>query len=166
MAKKPEKIKVQKKGSTQSFFQRNIFELIIVAFCFLIYSNSLFNGYNMDDELVTRNHRLTSKGVCAIPEIFTSPYYQDDMGYAYEYRPVVLATFAIEHSLFGDNPFVSHLFNLLLYAACCVLLYKVLQSLSSTFTPVFSLAVALLFASHPSHTEVVSSIKNRDEILG
>lgn len=166
MAKKPEKIKVQKKGSTQSFFQRNIFELIIVAFCFLIYSNSLFNGYNMDDELVTRNHRLTSKGVSAIPEIFTSPYYQDDMGYAYEYRPVVLATFAIEHSLFGDNPFVSHLFNLLLYAACCVLLYKVLQNLSSTFTPVFSLAVALLFASHPSHTEVVSSIKNRDEILG
>lgn len=166
MAKKSEKIKVQKKGSTQSFFQRNIFELIIVAFCFLIYANSLLNGYNMDDELVTRNHRLTSKGISAIPEIFTSPYYQDDMGYAYEYRPVVLASFAIEHSLFGDNPFVSHLFNLLLYAFCCVLLYRVLRSLTSIFTPIFSLATVLLFAAHPSHTEVVSSIKNRDEILG
>lgn len=166
MAKKSEKIKVQKKGSTQSFFQRNIFELIIVAFCFLIYSNSLLNGYNMDDELVTRNHRLTSKGISAIPEIFTSPYYQDESGYAYEYRPVVLATFAIEHSLLGDNPFVSHLFNLLLYAFCCVLLYRVLRSVSSAFTPVFLLAITLLFAAHPSHTEVVSSIKNRDEILG
>lgn len=166
MAKKPEKIKVQKKGSTQSFFQRNIFELIIVTFCFVIYSNSLLNGYNMDDELVTRNHRLTSKGISAIPEIFTSPYYQDESGYAYEYRPVVLASFAIEHSLFGDNPFVSHFFNLLLYAFCCVFLYRVLRSVSTAFTPVFSLAIALLFASHPSHTEVVSSIKNRDEILG
>ena len=166
MAKKPQKIKVQKKGSTQSFFQRNIFELIIVVFSFIIYSNSLLNGYNMDDELVTRNHRLTSKGISAIPEIFTSPYYQDESGYAYEYRPVVLASFAIEHSLFGDKPFVSHLFNLLLYAFCCVLLYRVLRSVSSAFTPVFSLAIALLFAAHPSHTEVVSSIKNRDEILG
>lgn len=166
MAKKTEKTKSQKKGSTQSFFQRNIFELIIVAFCFLIYSNSLLNGYNMDDELVTRNHRLTSKGISAIPEIFTSPYYQDDMGYAYEYRPVVLATFAIEHSLFGDNPFVSHLFNLLLYALLCFCLFRFLERIGGAFTPLVALCITLLFCAHPSHTEVVCSIKNRDEILG
>lgn len=166
MAKKSEKIKAKKKEATVSFFQKHLFELIIVGFCFALYSNSLFNGYNMDDELVTRNHRLTSKGISAIPEIFTSPYYQDDMGYAYEYRPVVLASFAIEHSLFGDNPFVSHLINLILYALCCVLLFKVLQAISVSFTPLLSFSVTLLFAAHTSHTEVVDSIKNRDEILG
>ena len=120
----------------------------------------------MDDDLVTRNHRLTSKGISAIPEIFTSPYYQDDMGYAYEYRPVVLSSFAIEHSLFGDKPFVSHLINLFLYALCCVLLFKVMKVISVSFTPLLSFFVTLLFAAHTSHTEVVASIKNRDEILG
>ncbi len=166
MAKKPEKIKMPKKEATPSFFRAHFFEIIIAGFCLLLYSNSLFNGYNMDDELVTRNHRLTSKGISAIPEIFTSPYYKDEMGYAYEYRPVVLASFAIEHSLFGDKPFVSHLINLLLYALLCVSLYKALLKISKQFTPLFSFAATLLFAAHTSHTEVVDSIKNRDEILG
>src|SRR5688572_1852830 len=77
--------------------------LIIFGFSFLLYFNSVFNGYNLDDELVTQNHRLTSKGISAIPEIFRSPYYEDKEGFKYEYRPIVLVTFAIEHSLFGDN---------------------------------------------------------------
>ena len=166
MEQKKTKVKADKKKTGQSFFQRYVFELLVLTFSFGLFINSIPNGYNMDDELVTINHRLTSKGISAIPEIFTSPYYQDDMGYTYEYRPVVLASFAIEHQFFGDNPHVSHFFNVLLYSLCCLLLYRVLLNISSSFTPVFSLLVTLLFAAHPSHTEVVSSIKNRDEILG
>ena len=120
----------------------------------------------MDDELVTINHRLTAKGVSAIPDIFTSPYYQDASGYSYEYRPMVLVSFAIEHEIFGDNAHISHFFNVLLYALCCLLLYKVLLLLFRNYSPVLSVAIALLFAAHPAHSEVVCSIKNRDEILG
>ena len=108
-----------KPAAIHPFYSKYFYELIIIAFALLLYSNSLFNGYNMDDELVTRNHRLTSKGIAAIPEIFSSPYYQDEAGYAYEYRPVPLTTFAIEHSLFGDNVFVGHLISCLLYAFLC-----------------------------------------------
>ena len=50
---------------------------------FFLFANTLGNGYNMDDGMVTRNHPLTSKGLSAISEIFTSPYYSDAMGYAY-----------------------------------------------------------------------------------
>jgi tetratricopeptide (TPR) repeat protein len=139
--------------------------VLVFVFAFALFANSIPNNYNLDDELVTINHHLTSKGISAIPEIFRSPYYKDEHGYSYEYRPVVLTSFAIEHQFFGDNPHVSHFFNVFLYALCCVLLYQVLLLLFNTYSPILILAITLIFAAHPAHTEVVCSIKNRDEIL-
>jgi tetratricopeptide (TPR) repeat protein len=152
-------------GNTSKLFAGNRkYACVIFAFSFAIYFNSIFNDYNLDDELVTQNHRLTSKGISSIPEIFTSPYYQDAT-YKYEYRPIVLTSFAIEHSLFGDNPHVSHFINVLFYSLMCVLLFYVLAKLFSSYSILFSFLVTLIFAAHPIHTEVVASIKNRDEIL-
>jgi tetratricopeptide (TPR) repeat protein len=146
--------------------RKRFYEWLIFLFAFCLFANSIPNDYNIDDELVTNNHRLTSKGIAAIPEIFTSPYYQDQAGYAYEYRPVVLTSFAIEHQIFGDNPHVGHFINVLLYALCCLLLFIILQLLFKNYPPLILPGMALLFAAHPAHTEVVCSIKNRDEILG
>ena len=165
MAKKNEK-RIPTKTGSNSFFQKRRWEIIIFIFSILLYANSIPNEYNMDDELVTIQHRLTSKGVSAIPEIITSTYYKDAAGYAYEYRPVVLITFAVEHQLFGDNAHVSHFFNVLLYGLCCILLFRVLLLLTAGFSFFVPLAITILFVAHPAHTEVVSSIKNRDEILG
>lgn len=166
MAKKTVNEKIKKETTEQaSFFTRYRYEAIVFFVCFLLFANSIPNDYNMDDELVTKNHRLSSKGISAIPEIFASPYYKDDMGYIYEYRPVVLASFAIEHQLFGDNPHTSHFFNLLLYALCCVLLFRVLSLVLSSVAPIILFGITLLFVAHPAHTEVVCSIKNRDEIF-
>lgn len=137
----------------------------IFLFSFVIYANTIPNDYNLDDELVTQNHRLTSKGISAIPEIFTSPYYEDKAGYKYEYRPIVLISFAIEHTFFGDNPHVSHFFNVLLYSLLCVLFFQTLKLAFNSHKDLFPLIAALLFAAHPIHTEVVASIKNRDEIF-
>ncbi|MBS1684288.1 MAG: tetratricopeptide repeat protein [Bacteroidetes bacterium] len=148
-----------------TFFARYKWECILFVFTCLLYCASVFNNYNMDDELVTIQHRLTSKGISAIPEIFTSSYYEDASGYAYEYRPIVLATFAAEHSVAGDNPHVSHLVSLLLYALCISLLYLLLKALLPDYSRRLLFFIVLLFAAHPAHTEVVSSIKNRDEIL-
>lgn len=162
-----EKTKKQKNKARQAtWFSSHAPLLIIAAFTFLLYANTLGNGYNMDDELVTKNHRLTSQGISAIPEIFTSPYYQDNMGYAYEYRPMVLASFALEHQFFGESPFMGHLLNLLLYIGLCVALYKFLLLLGGVVTPALALFVVLLFSAFTAHTEVVCSIKNRDELLG
>jgi hypothetical protein len=165
MAKKAEKPPRPKKVAGRSFFEKYRWETLIFAFAFLLYANSIPNNYNMDDELVTNNHRLTSKGISAIPEIFSSTYYQDNMGYAYEYRPIVLSSFAIENQIFGDNPYVSHFFNVILFAFCCVLLFYVMWIIVGGTSPLFPLAITLLFIAHPAHTEVVDSIKNRDEIF-
>ena len=147
-----------------SFFRWN-YCLIAFALPFLLYVSSIKNGYNLDDTLVTQNHRLTSQGISAIPEIFRSNYYADNMGYSYEYRPVVLTTFAIEHQFFGDDPHVSHFINVLLYSLLCFLLYRCLRRFFKGTSYLFSLIITLVFAFHPIHTEVVCSIKNRDELL-
>jgi tetratricopeptide (TPR) repeat protein len=159
--------KTEVQNAPKAFWERPyFFGALIFCFSFLLFANSIPNDYSMDDELVTMNHRLTSKGISAIPEIFTSPYYQDESGYAYEYRPVVLASFAIEHEIFGDNPHWGHFWNVILYSLSCVMLYKVLKVLFRNYSPLIAVAVCLLFAAHPAHTEVVCSIKNRDEVLG
>jgi|GEM_PF-1049084 len=144
--------------------------LIVSVFSFLLYGNTIFNKYNLDDEMVTsvsasKLHRLTSKGIAAIPEIFKSNYYEDTQGYSYEYRPVVLTTFAIEHSLFGDNPHVGHFINVLLYSLLCALLLLVLNLLLKDYSRLLPFLITLFFAAFPLHTEVVASLKNRDEIL-
>jgi tetratricopeptide (TPR) repeat protein len=158
--------KNSKTNKTTEWWQKKHFmHWAIFAFAFLLYANTIPNDYNMDDELVTVHHKLTSKGVSAIPEILTSPYYSDDMGYKYEYRPMVHVSFAIEHSLFGESAGVSHFINALLYALCCLFLFILLAKLFQGYST-FAFLITLVFAAHPIHTEVVASIKNRDEILG
>lgn len=145
--------------------QKIVFSALLAIFVFVLYGNTINHSYNLDDQLVTQNHRLTSKGVSAIPEIFTSPYYEDEQGYSYEYRPVVLTSFAIENSLFGENPKVSHLINLLLYAATVTLVFILFTSIFPQLNLLLPLLIALIFAAHPMHTEAVANIKNRDEVL-
>ncbi len=132
---------------------------------FFLFANTLGNGYNMDDGMVTRNHPLTSKGLSAISEIFTSPYYSDAMGYAYGYRPMVHLSFALEHDLFGEKPGAGHFINVILFALSVVLFFKLLVKWVGEKNALFAGIATLLFAVHPIHTEVVASLKNRDEIL-
>jgi hypothetical protein len=122
-------------------------------------------GYALDDELVTVSHPLTTKGIAAIPEILSQPYYSDDMGYKYGYRPVGLITFAISWELWGSNPMAEHLINVLLYALLCLILLRWLDLLLASYSPWLSLLTVLIFVVHPTHTEVVSSLKNREELL-
>jgi tetratricopeptide (TPR) repeat protein len=138
---------------------------IIFVFAILLYANTIPNDYNMDDELVTINHRNTSRGLTAIPDILSQYYYEDVMGYKYEYRPVVHISFAIEHELLGESPHISHAINVLLYAITCLLLFIFLKNLFPQNLKLLAWIATLLFVFHPIHTEVVASIKNRDEIL-
>lgn len=149
----------------QPFFSLNKIYWTIGIIAFLIFANSISNGYNLDDELVTQNHPLTSRGLEAIGEIFTSPYYSDEMGYAYGYRPMVHFSFALEHQFFGEKASVSHFFNVILFALSSTLFFKFLIKLLGEKQLYFALLATLLFVAHPIHTEVVDSIKNRDEIL-
>ncbi|MCX6294971.1 MAG: tetratricopeptide repeat protein [Bacteroidetes bacterium] len=138
--------------------------LVIALFAFLIYSNTLKHQFVLDDFSVIKENQLTKGGTASLKEIFSSSY---RTGYGNNennlYRPLTKAMFAIEWQLSPNNPHFHHLINVLMYAFVCVLLFIVL--LRYTKINIYILfIIAMLFAAHPIHTEVVANIKSRDEI--
>ncbi|MBL4577131.1 MAG: tetratricopeptide repeat protein [Flavobacteriales bacterium] len=139
------------------------YPVILLALTFVLYGNTLPNQYAIDDPIVT-NNPLIQKGIKAIPEIFTSRYrvYGE---YNYGYRPIVKSSFAIEYTLFGQNPWVSHLLNLIFYGLTCVFLFYLLRKLLRKYDELLPFIITVLFIAHPIHTEAVASLKNREEIF-
>lgn len=138
--------------------------LVLAVFCFALYANTIQNNYGLDDYLVTNHNPLIEKGIAAWPEIFTTNYIAEN-GIYVDYRPLVKASFALEYSLFGWTPHLSHLINVLLYALACCLAFKLLLLLFQERSITVLFTGMLLYAAHPVHTEVVASLKSRDELL-
>lgn len=160
-------MKNKKQKKFTDFTNPRFLAIVIALAALLAYSNTLWNDYNLDDELVTENHALTGNDFATLKNLFSEPYYKDAAGNKYEYRPMVMATFFFEFLAFGRNPHVSHCINVLLYAATCVLLFFLLRLLFGTvkYSVPLAFGITLFFLLHPLHTEVVASIKNRDELL-
>ena len=150
------------KGFQNSLRVQVIFLVLLV---FILYGNTLLNKYSLDDEYVILNNKKVEQGIKGIPDIFTSRFTISDNDITYGYRPVVLTTFAIEYELFGYAPGFSHFINVLLFALSSLLLFLILRKLFNAYHYLFPLIVTTIFIAHPIHTEVVASLKNRDEFL-
>ncbi|MDD4746475.1 MAG: tetratricopeptide repeat protein [Salinivirgaceae bacterium] len=149
-----------------------LFTLLLVVFA--LYVNTLKNQYALDDAIVITENQHVKKGFRGIGDILSNETFQGFFGQQKElvaggrYRPLTLVMFAIEYQFFGQNPFIGHLINILLYALTVLILWQVLSMLiqnpdSNWLT--IAWITALLFAIHPIHTEAVANIKGRDEIL-
>ena len=151
---------------------------LIALLSVVIYVNSFGLLYTQDDAIVLTDNMFTTQGIKGIPGLLS---YDTFYGFFKEagkeqlvsggrYRPLTPILFALEYELFGKNPFFSHLFNVLLYALTCAILYRLLvRVFTERFGQMQACAVALiaslLFAAHPIHTEAVTNIKGRDEIV-
>jgi len=169
---------------SKEFSTKKIYALII-AFTFLLYGNTLFNDFVLDDGIVITKNDFTKKGIAGIADIFKYDTFAGEHGTDVKlvaggrYRPFTVAMFAIEYELFGENPAFFHFFNIVLYALTGILLYLILfklfafakieTSINQAFAKrwYFSVPVVttLLFLAHPIHTEAVANIKGRDEIM-
>ncbi|MBR9919818.1 MAG: tetratricopeptide repeat protein [Bacteroidetes bacterium] len=151
-----------------------------LLFClgFLLYANSLSNGFASDDAIVITQNAFTKQGLEGFDEIlkydtfrgFFNKEDKDKLVVGGRYRPLTLLMFATEYELFGENPLVGHLINCLLYALTAVLFYFFLFRMlhpkkGAHFATWVALAASLIFVAHPLHTEAVANIKGRDEIM-
>ena len=145
--------------------------LFLLFIAFLLYGNTLSHDYVLDDHIVITGNNFTKRGFDGIKDIMTHDAFVGTYGEALEltggrYRPLSIVTFAVEHELFGLNPFVGHLGNVILFALTglmiFIILMRILPAEEQTWIP---FPVALLFVIHPIHTEVVANIKSRDEIM-
>jgi len=137
----------------------------IACFAFILYVNSLKNGYVLDDYSAITINKYVQEGFSGIPKLMKVDFWHfSNMKLGY-YRPLSLVTFAIEYQFFGASPWVSHFFNVTFFSLTVFFLFLVMARLFSKKNLIFPLFISLLFAAHPIHTEVVDNIKGRDELL-
>jgi protein O-mannosyl-transferase len=133
-------------------------ELLLVA-ALLVYVNALPNGFTFDDgSYILESHAVKTFSVTG----FFQPTAVNNI-----FRPLSFATFAVNWLFGGAHAFGYHLVNLLLHAAVTLLLFLLLRMLLEAVAggETIAFAAALLFAVHPIHTEAVTSIVGRAELL-
>ena len=149
--------------------------IIVAAFAFILYAQSISFKYTMDDPYVLNENSLTTQGLKGIPMILKTDYWygrNDNNFRVPEYRPAPLVFYVIAWQFFPDNSSVFHFMNVFFFALTCflifILLYKLLTQKNifrDRSNLVFAFICSMLYAAHPIHTEVVDSIKSLDEIL-
>ncbi len=154
------------------FFSKTKNQLLLLLLLAVgINFNTLFNEYALDDQVVLTGNQLVQKGLRGIPQLCTTDFFYGFTGEGSglsggRYRPVALIIFAIEHQFFGDNTFISHSINILLFLLVIILLYKLLQKhIFKEYQPYLAFITCLLFVVHPIHTEVIANVKSRDELI-
>ena len=136
------------------------------AAALLVYANSLGGGFVFDDHHLIEE-RAEEYRFAAITDHFTGKAgYQITMGRYY--RPMTALTLIADNETSrllygGTDPRPFHWTNLLIHAAVCLVLLRLLLVLTGDLAA--ALAAALLFAVHPIHTEAVSWISGRTDAL-
>jgi len=144
---------------------------VIVIVSFGVYVNTLFNGFVYDDDLQILDNKWI-RDVRNIPQIFSDNVW----GFSGEhvsnyYRPLMHIIYMITYHIFGLAPWGFHLVNVLFHAGISVLVFVIVHRLLSASGPspatahvLPSLMAALLFATHPIHTEAVAWVSGMPEI--
>ncbi len=130
---------------------------LLVVLSILPYLNALAAGFTLDDLPNIRENAAVTKGI-DLTEILATPLPLTES----LYRPLTVLSFAINEAAAPGNAAAFHAVNLLLHAAVTILVFWLA-------TRLFDLRVAViagvLFALHPLHTEAVTSIVGRAELL-
>ncbi len=151
--------------------------VLLILAAYALYFQSINDDYILDDKIVLSENVFVQDGVSGIIDIFTHDSFygyfqkQTDVLEGGRYRPLSLATFALEYEIFGLNPLVGHIVNLLLYGLIGICLYLFFTWFQQCFNIhgtgwlTIGFMGALLFIFHPIHSEAIVNIKGRDEIL-
>ncbi len=132
--------------------------LVLVGLC---YANSLPNDFVGDDfPIVAANPALRSINPF---QFLRSSYWTEDQS-AGIYRPLTIFSLSIDYALWHRWAPGFRLMNLLIHALNGWLLFLVARSLAGAGT--IPIAAAVIYLVHPAHTEAVTTIVGRSELLG
>ena len=128
----------------------------------LVYVRALGNGFVLDDvRLVEQNPAVAS--LAHLPGLFVEPYW-NVLGEHYGlYRPLTVASFAVNRALLGAGPFGFHLVDVVLHASIAALAWLCLRRAGTHYGTALLGGVA--FAVLPVHTEAVANVAGRAELL-
>ncbi|MFL5582004.1 MAG: tetratricopeptide repeat protein [Gemmatimonadaceae bacterium] len=133
------------------------FVALVAALCF---ANSLANDFTYDDRGVILHNALVEH-VSGIWRAFAHTYWPEETQ-AGQYRPLVVASYALDWAVSGGGAWWFHLVNLVWHAVASFLAWRLLARLVA---PGAALAGAVLFAVHPVHVEAVANVVGRAELM-
>ncbi|MBN1293038.1 MAG: tetratricopeptide repeat protein [Candidatus Latescibacteria bacterium] len=136
--------------------------LALFAFSWLLYANSLTNGFAFDDKSLVINNKFVNESY-TLGRIFSTTY-REGVGFTGDslYRPVVILSFVLNKGEKLDA-FPYHFVNITLNACNGFLLFLLLYFLTGQVNIAFF--SALIFSFHPIHTEAVANIAGRPELF-
>jgi protein O-mannosyl-transferase len=130
---------------------------------------SLAPGFIHDDHRIIEQNELI-RSPASLPRMLTQGYWSvDEHSVPNLYRPVTILSFALNYAFTGARPLGYRWVNLVLHALACLLVLalarRVLVGGVDGRVPWAALFAALLFATHPVHTEVLGEVIGRAELL-
>ncbi len=136
-----------------------LYYVVLFFSVWLLYGNTLQHEYNLDDSYYINLLPDKTDGFKANFNVFSKWFGKSN------YRPIPAFHLSIEQFVFGRSPGVFHFFNLIYYSLLGIVLFALFKKLKlfDKQWPIF--LMVLFFIIHPSHSNVVASIKNRDVIL-
>jgi len=129
---------------------------LLIAFAAgLLFLPALHNGFVWDDHVFVQANSVI-KRLHPLNRFFVNQG-------VIKQRPGLLFSLALDHRLWGQNPFGYHLTNLLLHMLACLGVFwlglVVLRSIRGAFV------AALFFSVHPVHAEAVAALLGRSDLL-
>lgn len=129
---------------------------LLLGIAFALYGPSLYYEFVWDDfYYVTTNYRIQGLTQPQLKAVWTATY----LGH---YAPVHHTFLALLYQIAGMNPFGYHLAQILLHAACVLLLYLILARIES---PRIALLASLLYSVHPTAVETVAWVSETKSTL-
>ncbi|HTL71459.1 MAG TPA: hypothetical protein VL404_09235, partial [Candidatus Eisenbacteria bacterium] len=146
---------------------RAVGAFVLTAAVLCLYSVSLGHNFLFDeDDIILLNPMM--RDLSRLPQFFLSGFFQQGKGigviWEQYYRPLTAITFALDYSVWKVNPLGYNLTNTLLHAAVAVLLFQFLIKVFKD--PFIAFVPAFLYAVHTLHTEAVTYIASRGDLLG
>lgn len=140
-----------------------IIAIVYLLIGLIIYSNSFHNNFVFDDRPVISENNLI-RDLRNTPKIFTTGYWRgglgDDLGL---YRPLTIFSYALNYRFHYLDVVGYHLTNIILHILVTFLIYLVMIELFNNF--MLAVLTSLFFLTHPIHTEAVTGLVGRAELL-
>ena len=135
---------------------RSLFLLALLAIA--VYANTLGADFTLDDEPdIVANPVVTARPFDLVG-IFATAVPPGDL-----YRPVAVLSYALNYYLTPGDPLAFHAVNVVLHAGVTALVFLLARTLFASAR--VAVIAAVLFAVHPVHTEAVTNLVGRAELL-
>ena len=137
--------------------------IVLLAFISIaLYTNALFNDFVYDDYAIIVENKAIPHPLKSFPAFFNHSYFDIAAGEA-SYRPVATLSYYLIYAVAGLNPFLYHLFSVMLHLANVILVYLLIDFMVKNRW--IALIAAALFAGHPALTEAVDVISYNEDLM-